>query len=374
MENGVLLTLVAPGSSASFAAMSRWFAILFAVAVSASAARGAERFFDFSAMPEGKPPEGFVSVLTGSGKPGDWKVVLADAPTAFNPLAPNAKVGGKASVLAQLSTDATEERFPVLIFDDEVFGDFTFTTKFKCVAGKVEQMAGVAFRYQDPKNYYVVRASGLGNNVRFYKFVNGERSAPIGPEVPVAPGVWHELSVECKGNQIRCLFNGKEVIPPLTDSSFGFGKLGFWTKSDSVSHFADSKVSYTPRETLAKALVREALAKKSSITDVVIYMVKGAAQELRVVASHDEKYMGILGGQVEKDVIAKDVMFAGEDRVRGLSLITLPLHDRNGDVVAAVRVEMKPFIGQTEKSSILRAAPIVKRMEQRFKEAKDLIE
>ena len=107
---------------------------------------------------------------------------------------------------------------------------------------------------------------------------------------------------------------------------------------------------------------------------VVIYLVKSAGQELRVVASHDEKYLGILGGQVEKDVIAKDVMFAGEDRLRGLSLITLPLHDRNGEVVAAVRVEMKPFLGQTEKSSILRAAPIVKRMEQRFKEAKDLIE
>ena len=354
--------------------MSRWFVILFAVVVSTSAARGAERFFDFSAMPEGKPPEGFRSVLTGTGAPGDWKVVLADAPTAFNPLLPNAPIGGKASVLAQLSTDATEERFPALIFDDEVFGDFTFTTRFKCVSGKVEQMAGVAFRYRDAKNYYVIRASGLGNNVRFYKFVNGDRSAPIGPEVPVAAGVWHELTVECKGNQIRCLLNGKEAIPPMTDNSFGFGKLGFWTKSDSVSHFANAKVTFTPRETLAKALVREALAKKTSITDVVIYMVKGAGQELRVVASHDEKYLGILGGQVEKDVIAKDVMFAGEDKLRGISLVTLPLHDRNGDTVAAVRVEMKTFIGQTEKSSILRAVPIVKRMEQRFKEAKDLIE
>ena len=354
--------------------MSRWLAFIFAVAVAASAARGAERSFDFTAMPEGKPPEGFVSVLTGSGKPGDWKVVLADAPKAFNPLLPNAPVGGKASVLAQLGADPTEERYPALIFEEEVFGDFRFTTKFKCVAGKVEQMAGVAFRYQDPKNYYVFRASALGNNVRFYKFVNGERSAPIGPEVPIAPGVWHELTVECKGNQIRCLLNGKEAMPTLTDDSFGFGKLGFWTKSDSVSHFADAKVTYIPRETLAKAFVREALAKKTSVTDVVIYMIKSAGQELRVVASHDQKYMGILGGQVEKDVIAKDVMYWGEDKARGLVLVTLPLHDRNGEVVAAVRVEMKPFLGQTEQSAILRAMPFIKRMEQRFKEAKDLLE
>ena len=350
------------------------FVILIAVAVSASAALGAERFFDFSAMTEGKPPEGFQSVLTGGGKPGDWKVVLAEAPTAFKPLAPGALAVSKSGVLAQLSTDATDERFPALIFDGEVFGDFTFTTKFKCVDGKAEQMAGVAFRYQDPKNYYVIRASALGNNVRFYKFVNGERSAPIGPEVPIARGVWHELTVECKGNQIRCLFNGKEIIPPLTDNSFGFGRLGFWTKSDSVSHFADAKVTYTPRETLAKALVREVFEKKTSITGLLIYMKERTGPDLRVVASRDEQFLNLLGGQVERDVIAKDVRYSGDDKARGVLLVTLPLHDRNGEVVAAVRVEMKPFIGQTEQNAILRAMPVIKRMELRFKEAKDLIE
>jgi hypothetical protein len=54
--------------------------------MSAWLAWGAERFFDFGPMPEGKAPAGFKSVLTGSGAPGDWKVVLADAPTAFQPL------------------------------------------------------------------------------------------------------------------------------------------------------------------------------------------------------------------------------------------------------------------------------------------------
>ncbi|MFM8468789.1 MAG: family 16 glycoside hydrolase [Limisphaerales bacterium] len=354
--------------------MSRWFVILVAAVASTIWARAAERLFDFSQLPPGKPPEGFVSVLTGVGQSGEWKVVLADAPTAFKPLTPKAPTGAKTGVLAQLSTDPTDERFPALIFADEVFGDFTFTTKFKCVAGKVEQMAGVAFRYQDPKNYYVIRASGLGNNVRFYKFVHGDRSDPLGPEIPIAPGVWHELTVECKGNQIRCLLDGKEAIPALTDNSFGYGKVGFWTKSDSVSHFADARITYTPRETLAKALVREALAKKTSVTDVVIYMVKSTGQELRVIASHNEKYLGILGGEVEKNVIAKDVMYWGEDKSRDLVLVTLPLHDRNGDVVAGVRVEMKPFLGQTEQNAILRAMPFIKRMEQRFKEAKDLIE
>jgi len=337
-------------------------------------ARGAERLFDFSQMPEGKPPAGFVSVLTGGGAPGDWKVVLAEAPTAFQPLTAGAPRGGRNGVLAQLSTDATDERFPVLVFEDEVFGDFTFTTKFKCVDGRTEQMAGVAFRYQDPKNYYVVRASALGGTFRFYKFVNGERSAPIGPEIAIPRGVWHELTIECKGNQIRCLLNGREAMPTITDNSFGFGRLGFWTKSDSVSQFADARVNYVPRETMAMSLVLDALSKKASLQGVVIYAAKGAGQEVRVVASHDAKQRGQAGTDVERNVIARDVIYTGEDRPRKLMLVTLPLHDRNGEVIAAVRLELKPFLGQTEKSLILRAMPVIKQMEQRVKEARELFE
>ena len=354
--------------------MLRRFFILSVAVVSIAVAQGAERVFDFAQMPEGKPPEGFLNVLTGIAIPGDWKVVPGDAPTAFKPLVPGAPATSKANVLAQLSTDATDERFPTLIFDGEVFDNFTFTTKLKCVAGKTEQMAGVVFRYQDPKNYYYVRASALGNNVRFFKVVNGLRGDPIGAELPVPTSVWHELTVECKGNQIRFLFNGKEVVPTLTDNSFAFGKLGFWTKSDSVSHFSDAKITYTPRETLAKALVREIFAQRSSIVEVVIYMKDRTGPDVRVVASHGPNLLGQTGGEVEKNVIEKDVIYSGESRATGVMLVTMPLHDRNGEPVAAVRVELKTFKGQTEKNAILRVTPIIKQMEQRFKEAKDLIE
>lgn len=354
--------------------MLRRFITLFALVGFAAALPAAERTFDFAVMPVGKPPAGFRSELTGGGAPGDWQVVLADAPSAFKPLTPGALNTAKRGVLTQLATDATDERFPVLVFQEEVFGDFSFTTKFKCVDGQTEQMAGVAFRYQDPKNYYVIRASGLGQNVRFYKFVNGERSAPVGPEVAIPRGVWHELTVECKGNQIRCLLNGKEVIPTLTDNSFPFGKLGFWTKSDSLSQFADARMTYTPRETLASVLVREVMAKYGSIAGVSIFMPKPGGKGLGVVASNLEKMVGEKGGVVEQQVFDKDVIFSGAEKQRSLYLITLPMHDRNGEVVAAVRIELGAFLGQTEKSAILRAMPAIKLMEGRFKDARDLIE
>ena len=42
------------------------------------AAGGAELTFDFGSMKEGQVPEGFQSLVSGQGKPGDWRVVLEE--------------------------------------------------------------------------------------------------------------------------------------------------------------------------------------------------------------------------------------------------------------------------------------------------------
>src|SRR5215831_5732619 len=231
-----------------------WSLALLLPVLSAVPAMAAERKFEFSEVPEGQTPPGFRSAVTGQGKPGEWKVILTETAPAIPPLTAQAPAVTKQAVLAQLAQDPTDEHFPLLIFEDEVFGDFKLTTRFKTVSGKKEQMAGLAFRIQNETNYYVVRASSLGNTFRFYKVVNGQRSAPIGPEAIIPSGEWHEMSVECKGNQIRCLLDRNELIPTLTDNTFTKGKIGFWTKSDSVSYFTDTRITYTRREPPAQTL------------------------------------------------------------------------------------------------------------------------
>lgn len=363
--------LVATGAAASLRAMRCvWCGV--ATLGLAAWASAAEQKFEFGETPPDQPPAGFRSLLTGQGQPGEWKVILDDLPTALPPLTPEAPKTNRRPVLAQLSRDPTDERFPVLVFESEVFGDFTFTTRFKTVAGDQERMAGIAFRLQDEQNYYVVRASSLGNSFKFYKFVAGQRTVPIGPEIEIPSGVWHELAVECRGNQIRCWLNGKEVIPPLTDNSFAFGKIGFWTKSDSVSHFADARITYTPREPLAKVALRAALEKYPRLLGLTLYAPVGPEKTLQVVAASDEQKLGRTGGAVEADVIARGVTYFGREKTR--LLVTLPLHDRNGEPVAALRVALKPFLGQTEQNAVVRALPIAKEIEGRFRTLQELVE
>ncbi len=333
----------------------------------------AEKKFDFSDAREGEQPAGFRSAVTGQGKPGKWAVVLDEAPPPMESLSAQAKSVFKRPVLAQLAEDPADEHFPLLVFEEEIFGDFSLTTKFKTVRGKTEQMAGIAFRIQNETNYYIVRASSLGNTFRFYKVLDGQRGPPVGPEIPIPSGVWHELSVRCKGNQITCGLDGKELVN-ITDKANPFvaGKIGYWTKSDSVSYFADTKIVYVPREMPAQALVTDMLKKYPRLLDVKIYVAGTNANPPRLVATKKDADPNRPAGEAEKGVLSQGAIYYGKDK--GYVSVTMPLRDRNGDVIAAARVVMKSFLGQTEQNALARATPLVKEIQERVQSFADLAE
>jgi len=332
----------------------------------------AEIRFDFGLTPAGQTPPDFRSALTGKGKAGDWRILMDEVPPALAPLTTQAPVVTRRAVLAQLSEDLTDEHFPLLIYEKETFRDFEFTARFKTVRGAVEQMAGLAFRIQNETNYYVVRASVLGNTFRFYKVVDGQRGEVIGPEIKIPSGVWNEMTVRCKGNEIRCLLNGEEAIPALQDNTFQTGKIGFWTKSDSVTYFLDAKVVYTPREAPAQALVRQTLEQYNKLLGVQIYVRGKDQQTTQLIASGKPEEIGKPGGAPEADVLQRGVKYYGKEK--GRVLVTLPLRDKNGEPIAAVKLIMTTFAGQTEKNALERSMPILQSMQHRVTTRDDLIE
>jgi Domain of Unknown Function (DUF1080) len=344
-----------------------WFQALWVLPVMA-----AERVFDFNELHENQAPPGFRSTVTGKGKPGEWKIILDDVPPKLAPLTPQAQVVTKRAVLAQLSQDPTDEHFPLLVYEDETFSDFTLTTRFKTVKGVMEQMAGIAFRLQDETNYYVLRASSLGNTFRFYKVVNGVRGTLIGPEAQIPSGVWHDLSIACKGNQIDCRLDGKELIPTLTDNTFASGKIAFWTKSDSVSYFTDTKINYTLREVPAQVLVRQVLKLYPRLLGLKVYVRGADSKTTRLVASNDQAEIGQPGDKTESEVMKSGAIYYGKGK--DSVAVTLPLRDRNGEIIAAVRVLMKSFPGQTEQNAVARATPIVAAMRKEVQTMDDLVQ
>jgi hypothetical protein len=331
---------------------------------------GVEKVFDFREFKLNEAPAGFISTVTGEGKPGDWRIIQDEVPSLLPPFSPNAPKP-KQQVLAQLAGDRTDEHFPLLIYAGESYGDFTLTTRFKLVDGLTEQMAGIAFRIQDERNYYYIRASALGGTYYFFKIVNGVRSAPIGVKVEIPKGVWHEMTIECRGPRIRSLLNGKETIPWLDDKSFGSGKIGFWTKSDSVSYFVDARLDYRPREILAQVLVKDAVKKYPRLLGLKIFASTNNSP-MRTIASMDLREVGQLAPSEVRQVLTQKGFFY--HKARESVSVTLPLRDSNGDKVAAIQVIMKTFLGQTENNALARATPVVKEMETRITSLAELLQ
>lgn len=196
------------------------------------------RVIDFEAV-AGAPPEGFTFARTGSGDPGQWVVVGTDSPPS----------GGHA--LSQSSTDPTSGRFPLAIYEGFTGRDVDVSVRFKPVSGEVDQAAGLVWRYRDPDNYYIVRANALEDNVVLYKVENGKRTdLPVkgagrtyGVKQKVPGKAWSELRVTAGGNLFTVSFNGKQIFQ-VEDSTFQeAGRVGLWTKADSLTEFDDLRIA-----------------------------------------------------------------------------------------------------------------------------------
>jgi hypothetical protein len=345
------------------------FCLCLAAAVSAS---GAEIKINFDDSTQGRSPVNFHGALAGGGKPGEWKVVMDDVPSAFAPLSGKTPIINRRAVLAQTSDDATDERFPMLIYDGETFKDVKLATQFKIVGGVAEQMAGVVFRFQDESNFYVVRASALGHNLRFYKMVNGVRSDPLGPTVDISTNTWHTLTVQCQGTQIIVWLDGHLAMPPLNDNTFTFGKFGFWTKSDAVSHFGDTVIDYTPRIPAAQTLVDNIMKEQPHILGLRICTLDDKGRPL-IIASRDGNEIGQPGNDPEKDAAATGAIYFG--REKGAVAVTMPLTDRNGEPIASVRVRLKSaFLGETQDAALTRVRIIVQEMQAQVASRQDLMQ
>lgn len=210
------------------------FAILFVVGVGVMAG-AATRTVDFSQDTVDQPPKGFEFGYTGgAGKPGKWVV----------------QVDGGNKVLAQTDPDSTRSRFPVAVLSDISAMDVDVSVRFKPISGRVDQAAGLVWRYQNQDNYYIVRANALEDNVVLYKVQAGRRTdLPLkgegrtyGKKSDVPAGQWSTLRVVTNGPVFEVYFNGSKMYEVEDKTFANAGKVGVWTKADSVTQFDDLTV------------------------------------------------------------------------------------------------------------------------------------
>lgn len=177
---------------------------------------------NFDNFQPGAPPPGWTATQTGSGQ-AKWSIEKDDT-------APS-----KPNVLKQ-SGVAT---YPVCLKDDTNLKDGFVEVKFKPISGKEDQAGGLVWRARDANNYYIARANALEDNVTIYHTIKGRRTEKKRTNMKVASNQWHTLRVDFQGNHFTVTMDGKKAIE-WDDTAFqDAGKVGVWTKADSVTLFDD---------------------------------------------------------------------------------------------------------------------------------------
>jgi hypothetical protein len=194
--------------------------------VNAQAPASGPKTINFDSDAVGAAPAGFEFGRTGGGAEGKW-VVRDDKDKPGN------------HVLVQESADKTDYRFPLAVVKDGAYKDVTLTVRAKPISGDVDQGFGLVWRYQDANNYYITRCNADEDNCTIYHVVKGSRRPFQNKAIKVATNSWHTLKVEAAGNHFTAWFDGTRVLDARDEAFKDAGRVGLWTKADSVIQFDD---------------------------------------------------------------------------------------------------------------------------------------
>ena len=137
--------------------------------------------------------------------------------------------------------------FPYAVAKDvDDFRDGEISMRFRLISGQLDQCAGILFNLKPNGDYLTVRFNGKEDNLVLWTFRNGKRSfvKKGSEEVHLNMGEWHRMKVVTSGTMLRGFLDDKLLLE-YTLAEPVSGKVGLWSKTDSVSQFADYAVTPT---------------------------------------------------------------------------------------------------------------------------------
>jgi hypothetical protein len=135
--------------------------------------------------------------------------------------------------------------FPYSVAKDvPEFSNGEISMRFRLLGGQLDQCAGILFNLKTNGDYLTVRFNGKEDNLVLWTFKKGKRSfvKKGSRNVPLVLGQWHRMKVAVDGTQLRGYLDNELLIEYTLDEPVS-GKVGVWSKTDSVSQFDDYTVA-----------------------------------------------------------------------------------------------------------------------------------
>jgi len=213
-------------------------------------ARSKEMVDDFSSETVGAEPASFVPAVGNwlIGADGNNKVLIVDG-RKWSEGQASAGLADKARALYGeryaefLDNVKAYAYFPFAVFKDvQDFKEGEISLRFKPIAGRIDQAAGIVFNLKLNGDYLILRANALENNLVLFQYVRGKRSSVKWiRNTPTATQQWHDLKLEVNGTSVKGYLDGKLYLEHALASPVS-GKVGVWSKADSFVYFDDFQV------------------------------------------------------------------------------------------------------------------------------------
>ena len=134
--------------------------------------------------------------------------------------------------------------FNVIVAPSGPYTDVDVSMKFRPISGREDASGGIVFRFADGA-YYLVRANALENNFRLYAYDRGRRQLASATVAPPSFARWHTVRVLAVGDRMQAWLDGTRYLDHR-DARFKSGRVGLWTKADSVTAFDDLTIRGVP--------------------------------------------------------------------------------------------------------------------------------
>ncbi len=226
-------------------------ALIFANVSTVMAADAGTILFDFSGETVGAPPKTFTAAVGNwiIGRDGKNTVLVVDGRQWKQGVA-SAGLADKARTLygkryAEFLDNVTAYAyFPFAVAGKvENFTNGEITVEFKAIAGRIDQGAGILFDLKPNGDYYALRANPLENNLVLWRYKHGRRSSVSWVRNVKTPSRrWHTLKLTVDGRKIKGYVNGKQYLAKQLPAPVS-GRVGLWTKADSVIYFDNYRVT-----------------------------------------------------------------------------------------------------------------------------------
>jgi len=139
---------------------------------------------------------------------------------------------------------AAKNEYNVIVAPSGPYSDVEVSMRFKPISGREDASGGIVFRFADGK-YYLIRANALEDNFRFYYYDRGRSMLESARVRAPALGEWHTLRAVVAGDHVQGWLDGVLLLD-YRDRRFAAGRVGLWTKADSITAFDDLMIRGVP--------------------------------------------------------------------------------------------------------------------------------